>query len=270
MEENDVSDVLSECSEISYISDSDLDYDLESVNFDLSNGSPIDAKNFNLVHYNVNSITAEGRLDELSTVCRLMNVDVLILTETKLDDTIPDNMIKIEGYHNPVRCDRFRSGRNGGGTLVYIADHLVFEQKKDLQLEYFEHLWVDIKIQSKIISINALYRPPDNSSTSQEFYLNTMQNLLEKLGNYSKSQLKLIIGDQNFGNCYCKSVVLPPKPLDSAAPDLFSSFGFKQLINIPTRVTENTSSLVDLIFADNLDDITCHGTLPKIAKIHLH
>ena len=52
MEENDISDVLSECSEISYFSDSDLDFDLESVNFDLSNGSPIDATNFNLVHYN--------------------------------------------------------------------------------------------------------------------------------------------------------------------------------------------------------------------------
>ena len=157
MEENDISDVLSECSEISYISDSDLDYDLESVNFDLSNGSPIDATNFNLVHYNINSVTAEGRLEELSTVCRLMNIDVLILTETKLDDTIPDNMIRIEGYHDPVRCDRLKIGRNGGGTLVYIAEHLVFEQKKELQLEYFEHLWVDIKIQSKIISINALY-----------------------------------------------------------------------------------------------------------------
>ena len=59
--------------------------------------------------------------------------------------------------------------------------------------------------------------------------------------------------------------MLIPKPLDSTAPDLFSSYGFNQLIDIPTRVTENTISLIDLIFSDQLDDIICHGTLPKIA-----
>ena len=40
----------------------------------------------------------------------------------------------------------------------------------------------------------------------------------------------------NFGNCYCKNPVLNPKPLDSSAPDLFESYGFQQLLDIPTRV----------------------------------
>ena len=265
MDDDNFSDVLSECSEISYFSDSDLDFDLESVNFDLSNGSPIDANNFNVVHFNINSITAEGRLDELTDVCRILNVSVLVLTETKLDKTIPDNQIRIRGYHDPIRCDRLENGRNGGGVLVYIAEHLIFEQIKEFQSEFFEHLWVDLKVCNKTITLNALYRPPNNDAVSMNLYLETVQNMLEKLADYSRSSLKLVIGDQNFGNCYCKSAVLSPKPLDSAASDLFSSFGFKQLINIPTRVTENTSSLVDLIFVDNMNDIACHGTLPQIA-----
>ena len=41
--------------------------------------------------------------------------------------------------------------------------------------------------------------------------------------------------------------------------------GFKQLINIPTRVTDTTMSIVDLIFVNQPDDVLCHGTLPKIA-----
>ena len=56
-----------------------------------------------------------------------------------------------------------------------------------------------------------------------------------------------------------------PKPLDSVAPDLFSSYGFKQLIDIPTRVTQISVSLIDLIFVNKPDDIICHGTIPKIA-----
>ena len=53
--------------------------------------------------------------------------------------------------------------------------------------------------------------------------------------------------------------------MDATAPDVFSSYGFSQLIDIPTRITEDTVSLIDLFFVDNIDDISCHGTLPKIA-----
>ena len=49
------------------------------------------------------------------------------------------------------------------------------------------------------------------------------------------------------------------------APDLFESYGFKQLIDIPTRVTLGSMSLIDLIFTNRSDNIICHGTLPKIA-----
>ena len=56
-----------------------------------------------------------------------------------------------------------------------------------------------------------------------------------------------------------------PKPLDATAPDLFSSYGFQQLIDIPTRLTETTISLIDLFHVNKPDDIVCHGTLHKIA-----
>ena len=52
------SDVSSVCSDLSNISDLDIEY--QSVSFDLSNGSPIDIDNFNIVHFNINSITADN------------------------------------------------------------------------------------------------------------------------------------------------------------------------------------------------------------------
>ena len=59
------------------------------------------------------------------------------------------------------------------------------------------------------------------------------------------------------------------------APELFSSHGYQQLIDIPTRVTESTTSLIDLAFTNNLDKIRSHGTLPPIADhegifVHFH
>ena len=94
--------------------------------------------------------------------------------------------------------------------------------------------------------------------------MDTASNILQKLSSYNSSR-KLIASDLNFGNCYCKFPTLEHKPLDSAASDLFSSFGFTQLIDIPTRVTNNTMSLIDLIFVKDTDMVSCHGTLPKIA-----
>ena len=83
--------------------------------------------------------------------------------------------------------------------------------------------------------------------------------------NYTLSKYKIIASDLNFGNCYSKYPILDPKPLDSSAPDLFSSYGYNQMIDIPTRITETTVSLIDLFFINNVENVICHGTLSKIA-----
>ena len=78
---SNLSDIGSVVSDISYMSDLD-EYECQSVNYNLTNGSPINVNNFNVVHYNINSITAEGRLDQLSDICSTLNLDILIITES--------------------------------------------------------------------------------------------------------------------------------------------------------------------------------------------
>ena len=95
-------------------------------------------------------------------------------------------------------------------------------------------------------------------------FLDTCNNILQDINNHAATY-KIITSDLNFGNCYCKNPLLNYKPLDALAPDVFSSHGFTQLIDIPTRITEDTISLIDLFFADDIHDIVCHGTLPRIA-----
>ena len=262
MNDESLSDVCSNISDLSFFSN--LDDGCQSLNFDLSNGSPINVNNFNIVHYNINSITADNRLDQLSDICNTLNLAVLVITESKLDDTIPTNLITIPGYHAPVRRDRFINGRNGGGVLIYIAEYLVFQQKSDLQSPVYEHIWVDIKYKNVTFCINALYRPPLETVNSHTQFINTCNDVLQNMNNHTATY-KIITSDLNFGNCYCKYPVLNNKPLDALAPDVFSSYGFSQIIDIPTRITEDTTSLIDLFFADNTEDIVCHGTLPRIA-----
>ena len=263
MEDDDVEhdflcdDSLSDIS----ICDSEPDETPKSVYIDISNGSTINEDDFKVVHYNINSITAEGRLEELNVVTSTLKVDVLICTESKLSQTIPSNIIQITGFHEPLRHDRTR---HGGGCIVYISERLTFNHKTDFQSQKYEHIWADIRVNNKIYAINAFYRPPNETSESHAQFLEEATIILDKLSKY-KADNKIIASDLNFGNIYCKFPILPPKPLDSSAPDLFASFGFSQLIDIPTRVTENTTSLISLIFVSNVDSLQCHGTLPRIA-----
>ena len=109
-----------------------------------------------------------------------------------------------------------------------------------------------------------MYRPPSETVNSHMQFIDTCNDLLQKLQSH-KATYKIVTSDLNFGNCYCKYPILAPKPLDATAPDLFANYGFTQIIDIPTRITKDTTSLIDLFFSDNIEDIVCHGTLPSLA-----
>ena len=48
-------------------------------------------------------------------------VDVLALTETKLDDSFPNVKFLVDGFSEPYRYDR---NKNGVGIMIYIRDNI--------------------------------------------------------------------------------------------------------------------------------------------------
>lgn len=46
------------------------------------------------------------------------NVDILMISETKIDETFPDPQFCIDGYSTPYYLDRNSSG---GGILPYVS-----------------------------------------------------------------------------------------------------------------------------------------------------
>ena len=67
---------------------------------------------------NINSI--RNKFDNLMAVVS-GNIDILMITETKIDSTVPVNQFYLNGYNVPYRNDR---NTNGGGILVYIRDDI--------------------------------------------------------------------------------------------------------------------------------------------------
>ena len=67
---------------------------------------------------NINSIS--NKFDQLKLFVQ-GKVDILIVTETKLDSTFPTSQFMIDGYSEPYRFDR---NRNGGKVFIYIREDI--------------------------------------------------------------------------------------------------------------------------------------------------
>ena len=208
----------------------------------MSNDS-IDAPKVHLVrglkiaHLNVNRL-----VNKLDGVCKLMstyNFDVPTRSETWLSSNISDCEVTIPGY-TLVRKDRNGSTKlNGGGVLFYIRDNIPFTVKKDLATNKEELLWVEInRPKCKPLLIAAAYKPPNMKEAN---FLETLTNSFAKI-DLDKNGL-VLIGDFNI-NQHGKS----------SASRLLKSFAtvndMKQLINEPTRITEYSKTLIDLIFTN--------------------
>ena len=70
--------------------------------------------NLMIAHLNINSI--RNKFDLLKEVVS-DTIDILIVSETKLDGSFPPSQFQIDGYMPPIRADR---NRKGGGLLIFM------------------------------------------------------------------------------------------------------------------------------------------------------
>ena len=68
-------------------------------------------------YLNINSL--RYKFEELKDIVK-SNVGIIILSETKIDDSFPTNQFLINGFSVAFWADR---NKNGGGILVYIRDN---------------------------------------------------------------------------------------------------------------------------------------------------
>ena len=90
---------------------------------------------------------------------RGQGASVIGITESKLDKTVLDEEISIDGYEL-ARSDR---NRQGGGVVCYIRNDISFNVRGDFSSE-IQNIVLDIFLQkTKPILLDILYRPPDQS-----------------------------------------------------------------------------------------------------------
>ena len=222
-------------------------------------------KSFSVFLLNLRSLPDHFR--ELTSYLDCLNVEfkIIALTETWLKEhhtnyTLPNYVFEQE----------YRSRLRGGGVCLYIHHSLTYKLRDDLKLiprEIATHksaksadkeinsIFVEIDKYStstkRNIIVGCIYRPP--SSSMGEFN-ELLRNLFDKL----ERENKLLYITADF-NC---NTLLNNITTDEFT-NIFSSNHLYPLINRPTRVTKNSSTLIDNIYCNipNLSNCVEAGLL---------
>jgi exonuclease III len=180
-----------------------------------------------ILHQNVN-----GLLSKINAIRWLLDsqnktIHIFGITESKLDLSISDTEIRIDGYTG-VRYDR-KNGA-GGGVYVYIRDDLNFQRRTDLESQFIEAVWIEIFIKmSQSILICIAYRPPNSSNYLNKNFDNEFNDMLTTATMDNKEIIHS--GDMNCD--YSK------RSDNRNLKDIIKINGLKQMITEPTRVTES-------------------------------
>ena len=158
------------------------------------------------------------------------NVDIMMLSETKLDDSFPTSQFLIEGFQKPFRVDR---DRYGGGTLIYINEQIPCKQLNKHNLpEDIEAKFIKLNFRKTKWLLLGTYHPPNQTD---EYFFRNISNALDT---YIKTYDKFILaGDFN-------AEVSEPK-----METFLCTHGLASLIHEKTCFKSSTNSTcVDLFF----------------------
>lgn len=196
---------------------------------------------------NINGL--RGHFNEVQILLRDLGIHILALNEIKIDKNYPRELTGISGFQQ----ERLERNGDGGGVSMYIRDSIKYKIRNDIPINDLELICIEIEPpKSKPFFVLAWYRPPN--STVDSF------NKLESIFSFLDKENKEIIflGDTNCDF----SEKAPNQPSDNNAKhmsDLYELFSLKQLIEEPTRVTLDTSTIIDHVATTCIRNIVKSG-----------
>ena len=224
----------------------------EQTNIDFGTSSSIDnwkvfnKRGLHLIHLNINSLLS--KIDELRAIAKKSRAAVIGITESKLDESVTDGEINIDGYE-VIRSDR---NRHGGGVACYIRNDISFNPRGNFSSEV-ENIFLDMLLpKTKPILIGILYRPPDQSK-----FLDKLSTAISETDNFDAQEV-YILGDLNIN--LINNQKHTPNGI-KRYKEFCSLNGLKQLLTLPTRITKTSTSLLDHVLTNSADRVSQFGVV---------
>lgn len=197
----------------------------------------------------INAQSLPCHIDEVKSLVKNSNFLVIAVTETWLKGpkVHPSNSINLDNYRL-IRNDRLckkknKSTKRGGGVALYVLkmkDVVCKIVERSVNDDQVEFLFIELKFVklNHTFLIGVVYRP--NKLISFDSFEIVVGNLIPKYENF------VIMGDFN--------VDMSKKSLESTDfVNLFSPFGGHVLKSSPTRITDKSSTQLDLFITNRAD-----------------
>ena len=127
------------------------------------------AQNPIIAQININSIRSKF---ELLVPQIASHIDVLMISETKIDESFPTSQFLVDGFSSPYRLDR---NSNGSGILVYFKNNIITKSLKTIKLS-IEAIFIEMNLRSKTWLLCLTYNA---NKSLLERHLNQIQAQLE-------------------------------------------------------------------------------------------
>ena len=132
-------------------------------------------------HLNINSI--RNKFVALSDMVK-NKIDIMLISETKLDTSFPNSQFHIDGFSPPYRADRTN---RGGGLLLYVRNDIPSKELRTILIPTDkECIFIEINLFKKKWLICGFYNPHKNQigdhisflSKSLDYYLSYYDNII--------------------------------------------------------------------------------------------
>eukprot|EP00795_Rhopilema_esculentum_P004074 gene4075-20254_t len=216
-----------------------------------------DNRNVLICHQNINSI--QNKIEDLKELNKSLSAQILFITETKIDNTYPDEQFKIEGY----RIFREDRKKGGGGIMAYVTEQVISKKLKTPKkcYEKFEVLACSIELPGVKLIVLCLYRPP--KAIGKEHFLKVEKEINDIVGWAAMQGNKLVVlGDLNLNR------LQPESTEGKILIGLEEVHNLQCMIERPTRVTDKTQTLIDVILTNIPDNFQLSGELDSGLSDH--
>ena len=138
-------------------------------------------------HLNINSVS--NKFDQLKLIIK-NKVDILVITETKLDSSFSYSQFIIDGFGQPYRLDR---NKHGGAVMIFVSEDILSKLvSKHTLPDDIEGMFIETNLRKTKWPILGTYHPPNQPD---DYFFKAVGNALDQ---YLKTYEKfLLLGDFN-------------------------------------------------------------------------
>ncbi|MBM3937968.1 MAG: hypothetical protein FJ333_04840 [Sphingomonadales bacterium] len=213
-------------------------------------------QNFSVMSLNIQSLSAKfAHLTELINNFQINKFKPTVICLQEIWKLPNDTIFNLLGYHEPIFKNR-DANTQGGGIALYIDQNYNFKTRPDLSIfldRILETQFIELSVSPrKKVLIGSLYRPavnhPTLSSAEQyDQFIELFANLLNTLSDINIPVL--LTGDFNLDLLKYSQIKQVTEYVD-----LLFSFGFLQLVMKPTRMNNNSATLIDHLITSTIED----------------